>query len=39
MLSDGQGIPLAIVVAGANRHDMKLLAAPPETVDLRTTVI
>jgi putative transposase len=26
VLTEGQGIPLAIVVAGANRHDMKLLA-------------
>lgn len=27
MLTEGQGIPIAVVVAGANRHDMKLLAA------------
>jgi putative transposase len=27
LLVDGAGIPLAVVVAGANRHDMKLLAA------------
>lgn len=27
LLTDGQGIPLAIVVAGANRHDKVLLAA------------
>jgi putative transposase len=27
LLTDGAGIPLAIVVAGANRHDKKLLAA------------
>ena len=26
-LSEGHGLPLALVVAGANRHDMKLLAA------------
>jgi putative transposase len=26
LLTDGQGIPIAVVVAGANRHDMKLLA-------------
>ncbi len=26
-LSDGRGMPLAVVVAGANRHDMKLTAA------------
>ena len=27
MLTDGRGIPLSIVVAGANRHDAKLLEA------------
>ena len=27
LLTDGKGIPLAITVAGANRHDIKLLAA------------
>jgi putative transposase len=27
LLTDGGGIPLAVVAAGANRHDMKLLAA------------
>jgi putative transposase len=27
LLTEGEGIPLAVVVAGANRHDMKLLAA------------
>ena len=27
MLTEGQGIPIAVVGAGANRHDMKLLAA------------
>ncbi len=27
MLTDGAGIPLAIVIDGANRHDMKLLCA------------
>jgi putative transposase len=27
LLTDGSGIPLAIVTAGANRHDMRLLAA------------
>jgi putative transposase len=32
VLTDGRGIPLAIVVAGANRHDMKLLAATLEAV-------
>jgi putative transposase len=26
VLTEGQGIPMAVVVAGANRHDMKLLA-------------
>lgn len=27
MLTDGNGIPLAIVIEGANRHDMKLTEA------------
>ena len=27
MLVDGKGIPLAVVVDGANRHDMKLVEA------------
>jgi putative transposase len=27
VLTEGHGIPIAVVVAGANRHDMKLLAA------------
>ena len=27
LLTDGAGLPLAVVVDGANRHDMKLLAA------------
>jgi putative transposase len=26
VLTEGQGIPIGLVVAGANRHDMKLLA-------------
>jgi putative transposase len=26
VLTEGQGLPVAVVVAGANRHDMKLLA-------------
>jgi putative transposase len=26
VLTEGQGIPIAVVVEGANRHDMKLLA-------------
>jgi putative transposase len=30
LLTDGNGIPLAIVVAGANRHDMKLMEATLE---------
>ena len=34
MLTDGQGIPIAVVVAGANRHDMKLLATTLEAVVL-----
>jgi putative transposase len=32
--TDGQGMPLAVVVAGANRHDMQLLAATLEAVVL-----
>ena len=31
-MTEGQGIPIAVVVAGANRHDMKLLAATLEAV-------
>ena len=27
LLTDGSGIPLALVIAGANRHEMKLLCA------------
>lgn len=27
LLTDGAGIPLALVIDGANRHDMKLLCA------------
>lgn len=26
LLTDGRGVPLAVVISGANRHDMKLLA-------------
>jgi putative transposase len=32
VLTEGQGIPIAVVVAGANRHDMKLLAATLDAV-------
>lgn len=32
LLTEGHGIPLAVVVAGANRHDMKLLADTLEAV-------
>jgi putative transposase len=32
VLTEGPGIPLAMVVAGANRHDMKLLAATLDAV-------
>lgn len=32
MLTEGKGIPIAVVVAGANRHDMKLLADTLEAV-------
>jgi putative transposase len=34
VLTDGQGIPIAVVVAGANRHEMKLLATTREAVVL-----
>lgn len=30
MLTDGRGIPLALTIAGANRHDMKLVEATLE---------
>ena len=30
LLTDGAGIPLAVAVAGANRHDLKLLTATLE---------
>jgi putative transposase len=32
VLTEGQGIPLAVVVAGANRQDMKLLTATLDVV-------
>jgi putative transposase len=32
VLTEGQGIPIAVIVAGANRHDMKLLAAALDAV-------
>jgi putative transposase len=32
MVTDGAGIPLAIVIDGANRHDMKLLCATLEGI-------
>lgn len=32
LLTDGAGIPLAIIIAGANRHDMKLLCATLEGI-------
>jgi putative transposase len=31
-LSDGRGLPLALIVAGANRHDMKLVEATLESI-------
>jgi putative transposase len=34
VLTEGHGIPIAVVVAGANRHDMKLLAATLDAVVL-----
>ena len=32
LLTDGQGVPLGVVVAGANRHDMKLVVATLEAI-------
>ncbi len=32
MLTDGNGIPLSLVVAGANRHDSKLLAVTLDSI-------
>jgi putative transposase len=32
LLTDGQGVPLGVVVAGANRHDMKLVTATLEAI-------
>jgi putative transposase len=32
LLTDGQGVPLGVVVAGANRHDMKLVTATLEAL-------
>lgn len=32
MLTDGQGIPLAVAVEGANRHDMKLAKPTLEAI-------
>ncbi len=32
MLTDGQGIPLAVTVEGANRHDMKLVGPTLEAI-------
>jgi putative transposase len=32
LLTDGQGVPLGVVVAGANRHDMKLVSATLEAI-------
>jgi putative transposase len=32
LLTDGAGIPLALIVDGANRHDMKLLSATMEGI-------
>jgi putative transposase len=33
-LSDGRGMPLALVIAGANRHDMKLVEATLESIKI-----
>ena len=32
MLTDGQGIPIAVTVEGANRHDMKLVGPTLERI-------
>jgi len=32
LLTEGNGIPIGIVVAGANRHDMKLVQATLESI-------
>jgi putative transposase len=32
LLTEGKGIPLAVIVAGANRHDMKLLGDTLEAI-------
>ena len=32
LLTDGQGVPLGVVVDGANRHDMKLVTATLEAI-------
>ena len=32
MLTDGAGIPIAVAVAGANRHDIKLLGPTLEAI-------
>ena len=34
MLTDGRGLPLSLVVAGANRHDMKLLKPTLQAIDV-----
>lgn len=33
-MTDGRGVPLSLVVAGANRHDSKLLAATLDAVQV-----
>mgnify|MGYP002402643803 CR=1 FL=1 len=33
-LSDGRGMPLALVIAGANRHDMKLVEATLDSIEI-----
>ena len=35
MLSDAKGIPLAVVLSGANRHDMKKLEALLKAVKIQ----
>ncbi len=35
MLTDGHGMPLAVVVDGANRHEMKLVDATLEAMMIK----
>jgi putative transposase len=35
-LTDGAGVPLAVTVAGANRHDMKLVEPTLEAIEMES---